>query len=55
VNSGIHWTSSAAIYRYAVSYVRLQPVDDGFSAERCSGDDITYGINKILTAHFIIF
>jgi len=55
VNSGIHWTSSAIIYRYAVSYVRLLPVDDGFSAERCSGDDITYGINKTLAADFVIF
>ena len=54
MNSGIHWTSSAANYRYAVSNVGLQPVDDRFSAERCSGNYITYGINKTLTADCII-
>lgn len=49
MNSGIHWTSSTASFRYAVSYVGMQPVDDGFSAERCKGNYITHGINKILT------
>jgi hypothetical protein len=44
VNCGIRWTSSAASYRQAVSYVGLQPVDDRFSAERCSGNYISYGI-----------
>jgi hypothetical protein len=42
----IHWASSAASYGCAVSYVGLQPVDDGFSAERCGGNNIAYGINK---------
>jgi len=54
VNNGIHWTLSATSYRYALSYVGLQPIDNGFSAERCSGNYITYGINKTLTADFII-
>jgi hypothetical protein len=37
-----------------VSYVGLQPVEDELSAERCSGNYMAYGINKILTAYFII-
>ena len=54
MNSGIHWTSSTASYRCAVSYVGLQPLDDRFSAECCSGNYIIYGINKTLTADYII-
>jgi len=54
MNSGIHRTSSVAIYMYAVSYVGLQPVDDRLSAERCSGNYITCSLNKTLTADYII-